>query len=179
MTGATTATTIASLAVAAISAGVSTVGAIQQSQAQSAQAKYQAAVARNNQIIARQNADDALKRGDIEAQKQRQKVQLMLGQQRAGFAAQGADLTSGSVLDILGDTAATGELDRLTILNNSAREARQYMLQGVNFQADAQLYQMQAKQAQTAGYFDATSSFLGGASKVGSSYIDFHDKGFI
>jgi hypothetical protein len=165
MTGATTATAVASLAAAAISAGVSVVGSIQQSRAQSAQAKYQAAVARNNQIIAQQNADDALKRGDIEEQKQRQKVQLLLGQQRAGFAAQGADLTSGSVLDILGDTAATGELDALTIRNNAAREARQYMLQGVNFQADAQLYQMQAKQAQTAGYFDATTSFLGGASK--------------
>lgn len=179
MTAATTATAIASLAVAAISAGVSTVGAIQQSQAQSAQAKYQAAVARNNQIIAQQNADDALKRGDVEEQKQRQKVQLLLGQQRTGFAAQGADLTSGSVLDILGDTAATGELDRLTIRNNAEREARQYMLQGVNFQADAQLYQMQAKQAQTAGYFDATSSLLGGASQVGSSYIGFKTKGIL
>ncbi|MET1025620.1 MAG: hypothetical protein ABWY00_00525 [Dongiaceae bacterium] len=169
MTGVSTATAIA-IAATAVAAGVSAVGAVQQGQAQSQQAKYNAAVARNNQVIANQNADDALKRGEVDETEQRKKTQLMLGQQRAGFAAQGADLGSGSVLDILGDTAATGELDALTIRGNAQREARQYLVQGNDLSAEATLKGMEARQARTAGYFDMTSSLLGGVSKGASMY---------
>lgn len=163
MTGATTAITIG---VTIASTALAAVSSIQQGKAQAQQAKYNAAVAKNNQIIANQNAEDALKRGAADEAEQRKKTQLLLGQQRAGFAAQGADLGSGSVLDILGDTAAMGELDALTIRGNAEREARQFRVQGANYAADAQLKRMEARQATTKGYFDMGSSILGGASKL-------------
>ena len=66
---------IASLGLSAAGAGVSAFGAIQQGRAAQAQANYQAAVARNNQIIAQRSADDARKRGVFEANLQRQKFE--------------------------------------------------------------------------------------------------------
>ncbi|HEX9449753.1 MAG TPA: hypothetical protein VF920_17325 [Dongiaceae bacterium] len=167
MSGATSAI---ALAAAVAGAAVSAVGAIQQGQAQSQQAKYNAAVAHNNQIIAQQNAQDALDRGAAEEQQQRKKTQMLIGQQRSSLAAQGADLSSGSALDLVGDIAGTGELDALTIRHNAALEARQYQVQGVNFQAEGQLQKMQGRAAKTASYFDATSSLLSSASSVAGKF---------
>jgi hypothetical protein len=169
MTGVSTATAISIAATVAASA-VSAVGAIQQGQAQSQQAKYNAAVARNNQVIAQQNAQDALDRGAAEEQQQRKKTQMLMGQQRASLAAQGADLSSGSALDVVSDIAGTGELDALTIRRNAALEARQYQVQGMNFQADSQLQKMQGRAARTASYFNAGSSLLGGLSSGFDAY---------
>ena len=52
------------LAIAAISTGIKIAGVIQQSRAAQAQASFQAAVARNNVIIAQRHADDARLRGE-------------------------------------------------------------------------------------------------------------------
>lgn len=159
----------ASVAATIASTALSAYGAIQQSRAQAAQAKYNAAVARNNQVIAQQNAQDALDRGAAEEQ-QRKKTQMLIGQQRTSLAAQGADLSSGSALDLVGDVAATGELDALTIRRNAALEARRYQIEGANFQADSQMQRRQAANATTAGYFDLGTSILGGVSKIGGLY---------
>ncbi|HVJ40148.1 MAG TPA: hypothetical protein VM639_01575 [Dongiaceae bacterium] len=161
----------ASVAATVASTALSAYGAIQQSHAQATQAKYNAAVAHNNRIIAQQNAQDALDRGAVEEQQQRKKTQLLIGQQRSSLAAQGADLSSGSALDLVGDIAGTGELDALTIRRNATLEARQYQIQGMNFQADSQLQRMQAANAKTSGYFDLGTSLLGGVSKIGGLYI--------
>lgn len=169
MSGMTTATAIG-LAATVASTGMAVAGSIQQGQAQASQAKYNAAVARNNQVIAQQNAQDALDRGAVEEQQQRKKTQLLMGQQRASLAVQGADLGSGSALDLIGDIAGTGELDALTIRHNAALEARQFQVQGLNFLADSQLQKMQARNARTASYFDAGTSFLGGASKIADGF---------
>jgi len=160
------------IAMTIASTAMSVAGSIQQGQAQAAQAKYNAAVARNNQMIAQQNAQDALDRGAAEEQQQRKKTQMLIGQQRANLAVQGADLSSGSALDLVGDIAATGELDALTIRRNAALEARQYQVQGMNYQAENQLQQMAAGNARTASYFDATTSLLDGATKT-AGYFDY------
>ena len=172
MTGGVSATTMVSIGVAMASAAVSAVGAVEQGQAQQQQAKYQAAVARNNQTIAQQNAQDALDRGAEQEQEQRKKTQLLIGQQRASLAAQGADLSSGNSLDLVSDIAGTGELDALTIRRNAQLEARQYQVQGMNYQADSQLQLLGGQNALTSSYFDAGSSLLGGASKSAKLYSE-------
>jgi len=172
MTGGVSATTIVSIGVAMASAAAAAVGSIQQGQAQSQQAKYQAAVARNNQTIAQQNAQDALDRGAEQEQEQRKKTQFLIGQQRASLAAQGADLSSGTSLDLVSDIAGTGELDALTIRRNAQLEARQDQVQGLNYQADSQLQTLAGKNAKTSSYLDAGTSLLGGASKSAGLYAD-------
>ena len=96
----------------------------------------------------------------------------LTGQQRASLAAQGADLSSGNSLDLVSDIAGTGELDALTIRRNAQLEARQYQVQGMNYQADSQLQLLGGQNALTSSYFDAGSSLLGGASKSAKLYSE-------
>lgn len=62
------------------------------------------------------------------SQVQREGRQLM-GSQRAAYAAQGLDTTTGSPADVMSSDARLSELDRLTIMNNAAREAWGYRAQ--------------------------------------------------
>ena len=66
--------------------------------------------------------------------------------------------------------AKLGALDALTIRSNSAREAYGYEVASVSDTAEAQLKTQEGEQAQTAGNIGALSSFLTGASSVGSNY---------
>src|SRR3569832_591090 len=117
-------------ALAAVSA-VATVGGTvmyymgqqQQASATAAAANYQAQVSRNNAIIAERNAQAIEQAGQTEEQNQRQKTAQLVGQARASMAANGIDTTSGTSLNVLGDTAKLGELDALTIRSNTARKA--------------------------------------------------------
>ena len=112
------------------STGLGVMGQAQQAQSQQAMYGYQAAVARNNRIQADQFAVHAEKRGQIAEDRQRLRTRALMGTQTAAPAGQGTDL-AGSPTDILGDIAAAGEMDALTIRSNAAREARGYRTKGV------------------------------------------------
>lgn len=164
----------AAAAVATIAAAaVSAYGAVQSGNAAKNQAEYQSAVDRNNQQTAEWQAKDALDRGAEAERQQRLKVQSALGSQRAAMAANGVDLTSGSPLDILGDTAMYGELDALTIRSNAEREAYGYRAQSQNFGTSAQLTQMRGSAAQTAGAIGAGSTLLAGAGQAAGTWAKF------
>ena len=145
-------------------------GSIQQGQAAASAAKYNAQVAEMNATIADRRAKDAIERGATEEQKKRQQVQQVIGQQQAAMAANGVDLTFGSPLDTIVDTAVLGELDALTIRTNAYREEYDYRVQAANQRAGGQLELMKGQAAKTAGYLDGFGTILGGASKA---YKDF------
>lgn len=149
---------------------VSAVGAMQQGKAAAASADYQAAVNNNNSIIAKRNAQDALDRGAVEEQEHRRKVQALKGRQTAVMAANGLDVTSGSPLDILGDTAQMGELDALTIRGNAKRESLGYESQSTNFKAEAGLNKMQGQSAKTAGTIGAFGTVVSGLGGVADKW---------
>ncbi|WP_313795362.1 hypothetical protein [Serratia sp. (in: enterobacteria)] len=110
----------ASLALAAVSA----YGQVQQGRQQ---AKIANANADAQEIAAR----DTINAGNAEAAQQRQQTRQLQGQQAAAFGAGGTDMTSGSALNIFGDTAAGGQLDALTTINNSINQSN-----SLAFQAD-------------------------------------------
>lgn len=145
-------------------------GQVQSANAQAAASNYNAQVSEMNATLADRRARDAIERGQIEEQQKRQEVAQLQGRQRAAMAANGVDLTFGSPLDTLVDTAVLGELDALTIRRNSAREAYDYNVQGVNGRADATLNRMNAKAAKTGGYLAAAGTVLGGAGKAYGDY---------
>lgn len=148
-------------------------GAQQQGAAAKSQADYQAAVARNNEILAQRAAADAIARGEVaEGQKRQQNAQL-IGRQRAVMASNGVDLGTGSALDIVGDTAAIGELDALTVRSNAAREALGYKTQGMNFAAEANLDQLKGDNAQSAAALTGVSSLIGTAGTVAKQWYGF------
>ncbi len=172
MSGGISASTIAaaSLAASAVGTGVAMYGQSQQAAAQSQAANYQSAVARNNAIIANQNAQAALDAGQAQEQQQRLKTAGLIGAERATMAANGVELDSGSALNVQSSAASLGELDALTVRSNAARQAYGYQTQATNFGAQAQLDNSQASWASATGQIGMASSFLGGASQFGNTY---------
>lgn len=149
---------------------IGAVGQVQQSQATAASNRYNAQVQEMNATLADRRAKDAIERGAAEEQRKRQQVAQIQGQQRAGMAANGVDLTFGSPLDTIVDTAVLGELDALTIRSNTYREAYDYQVQGVNARSGATMSRMAASSAETGGHLGAFGTVLGGAGKAYGQY---------
>lgn len=153
------------IALTAAATAVSAYGKYQQGQQQRALGEYNAQVAENNARVQEMAAADALQRGQVEEDAQRRRARQIMGAQRAAFAAQGGALTDQSTAAILGDTAAFGELDALTIRNNAAREAWGLRVGAANSMADAGAARFQGRAAARAGTMGAVGTILGGAAQ--------------
>lgn len=169
-----------SLALTALSAVASFAGQVGQQQAKQqaasaaqAQAVYQSQVARQNQMLAERQAADALQRGQVAEENRRRQMALQIGQQTAGLAAQGTDL-EGSPTDILGDTAAAGELDARTVRANAAREAYGYQVQALGYGNQSVLETTRAANSTyTPNYLGAGASLLESASTLAEKWRKF------
>lgn len=153
-------------------------GAIQQGRAAAAQAEYQAAVGRNNAILAQRAADDARLRGEEAARRKAVESRQLIGRQRAVLAANGVLVDQGSALDLTSDAAEIGKLDELTIRSNAEREALGYEAQGSNFSASAQLNQIRADNAQSSAMGSAFGTVLTGATSVASKWYQYKKEGW-
>ena len=141
-----------------------------QRQALEQRAAYQAAVLRNNEALANMMADEARRRGEVAEARQREKTKQLLGTQTARLAGQGTDL-SGSALDILGDSAAAGELDALTVRSNAAREAWAHRTRAAEFAAEA------ARPRPGEGGGRGAASLIGGLGSVADKWYRFDKAG--
>jgi len=164
---------IASIASSAVGTVTTAAGAMQQGKAQAAAAEYQAGIARNNQIIAQRAAEDARKRGELNADLQRQRGRLLRGQQRAALAGAGVLVDTGSAGRLIEDTAALSELDALTIQSNAEREALGFETQAMNFQGEADIARALGKQAKTQSLFKAGGTLLTGFGSVAEKWATF------
>lgn len=168
------------LAVGAIAAVTSTVlgtvSSVQQGKQQQAMYNYQAKVAEENAKIANKNAATERQTGIEEARLQRIKTLQAVGSQQTAMAANGMDVTQGTSLDIIEDTAAMGELDALQIQTNYERKAQSYEAQANNFNNQASMDVIAGKNAYTAGQIKAVQTGLNGVSKtvgVASKWVGF------
>ena len=123
--------------------------------------KYLDKVAKQNAAVSDQAAADSIRTGATNADTKRIETRGFIGSQRAGFAANGIDVNTGSAGLVQDDTAQFGELDALTIMNNAAREAYGYKTQAVD-------QRQQGKLAKYKGKMDAIGSILGGVEKAAS-----------
>ncbi|HAK9055128.1 TPA: hypothetical protein H2869_003111 [Salmonella enterica] len=135
--------------------------------------QYQADVAKQNADLAEAQAADAVNRGNAEAAKQRRQTQQMKGQQAAAMGAAGGDLSSGSALDIFGDTAQFGTLDALTTVNNGMREAYGYQVQADNARAQADAAKSQGNFGSFATLLTAPVNAYGMYSMAGGDWKPF------
>lgn len=154
----------------AASSAMQAYGSIREGQAQSASSTYQAQVAKNNQIIANQNADYEIAAGETRAQAQEIKTAQLVGSQKAQQSSNGLEVNSGSNVDVRASTAALGKLDALTIRSNAARAAYGYQTEDQGYAAQAVLDRATGANAKTASYIDAATSIIGGASKYTEKY---------
>jgi hypothetical protein len=109
------------LVAAVVGAGVSAYSAYESGQAQQDAARYQAAVARNNQIIADQYAAAEVAKGQRLEDMKRLETAQRQGAVKAAAAANGLDVDRGSPLRLQEDTALLGEFDAQTIRSNAPR----------------------------------------------------------
>ena len=147
---------------------VSGIASYQQGKQQKAMYNYQAQVAQENAKIAENNAKMERQQGIEEARLQRMKTLQHVGSQQTAMAANGIDVTQGTPLDVIEDTAAMGELDALQTRYNYERKALSYEAQADNFSNQANLDVIAGRNAYSAGKMNALASGLEGVSKVGS-----------
>lgn len=162
---------LAGLGLSAAGAVTGAMGAYNKSKSDKAAYNYQAAVQRNNAQLAEWQAQDALSRGQQVENQQRHKTAQLKGTQRALMAARGIDLNEGSALNILTDTDFMGDIDALVIRDNAAREAWGFRQNAQGARDDASLLSSRAD-AESPG-FAATSSLLGSAGSVASSWYNY------
>ena len=130
---------------------------------------YNAQLQEERALMAQQQAQDAIRRGDEAQEKHRQQVSLMKGRQRAGFAAGGVLVDAGSAADVLDDTEYFGELDAQNIAYNAALEAWGYQKQSADYLSNARLYRMQKASPGLA----AASPLLNGATDMAFKFASF------
>lgn len=157
MSGGSTAMYVMAGAAAALSA----YSAVSTAQAQKAAGKYDEEVAEQNAEINKRAGIDAQQRGADEAAQIKDRARRIAASQRAGAAAGGVTVDTGSALDLLTETAGMGELDALTRMNNAQREAYGYQVQGMNNKA-------QGKLARYRGNSQARGTLLTGATNIAS-----------
>lgn len=127
------------IVVSAVGVGISAYSANQQTKAANAAAQYNAEMQKRNAEVAEMQAENARQRGELEEKQFRLQLSKQKGEMRAGYAASGAVVDSGSALDNLMDTTEWGELDALTIRHNAAIEAWGYKNQAANFMGQSEL----------------------------------------
>ncbi len=153
------------------------VGGQQQAAAQKDAANFQAQVARNNQIIAQQNATYARQAGAAEAQTQGLRTAAVVGAEEAAQGSSGIDLTTGSPREVRRSTTELGQLDAANITQNAELRARGAEVQASNFGASAQLYSQQALNASSAGTFSGFGSLLSAGSQFSDKWLKFQNEG--
>jgi hypothetical protein len=168
---------IASLVGSVISGVTGAVGAIQQGAANADAARYQAGVARNNQIIAQQNATRSAQAGAVQAQNRDFRTRAVVGQIEAGQGAGGIDVASGSSKEVRDSAQQLGRFDAQTVFDNAMLTARSEAAQATNFGAQADLDTMRARNASTSGAIGGFGSILGGATSFADKWLKFQTVG--
>lgn len=152
---------------AAAGVAISAYSAVSAGQAQSANAKYQAQVAKNNQTISNQNATYATQAGEEQATEASQKARAQQAKLIASQAANGIDVNTGSAVDVQQSERETGNLNTSTVLNNAMLRAYGYRTQATNFGAQSALDTAESDQASTGGDLKGLSTLVGGAKSSG------------
>ena len=138
-----------------VSAAISAFGALQSGNAAKTAAKY-------NAKINEQNADLALADAADQARVLEREQYLRTGAIRAAQGASGGR-QEGSVLDVIADVAAQGELEKQMILYRGQLKARGY-------RNAAQMDEYSGDTAKTGSYLKAGTELLGGALNTYKSY---------
>lgn len=134
-----------------------------QANAQRQEGAANAAIAENNQRIVSAQAEAENANATREMDQKAWETRALIGRQKAALASNNADLSQGTAMDILGESAMFGEYDQQTIRNNAARSAW-------GFQAEKTNLGNQATMAKWSGKTQAAATMLGA---LGKAYGDY------
>ena len=167
-----TATQLAGIGVglSALSFGVQAFSAMRQGEAQEAALKQQSQVAEFNARVAENNAILARQAAEADADTIDRQRRIALSKQSTGFAASGVVIDEGSTLEVLGDTAAEFELDRLNRLHQGQVQTNAQRIQSTLERNNAQGLLSQASSARSAGRTAALGTVLTGAARTANTF---------
>jgi hypothetical protein len=164
---------IASIGSSIIGGGISAYGKYEQGQAQSQMYAYQAGVADYNAKIAKDNAEYATNAGQQQAAQEGLKLGAQIGQTKANYGASNIAVDSGSAADVVASERQIGKIDTANILNNAARVAYGYQVQGQQDTMQGTLLRSASVDASKAGTIGAISSLVGTAGSVSSKWLQY------
>jgi len=147
-----------------ISAGSSIMGGIASSNA----ADYQAQIARNNAIVAQQNAQWTSQAGTIQATNVGLKSREEIAQYKTGIAAKGIDVNTGSVKDVEAGATQNANTNVQTTQSNAEKQAYGYITQQKSYLDQASALESQASFDIFGGILGAAGSLAGGIGNFGS-----------
>jgi len=143
-------------------AALNGLGAIQQGQAASAAAGYNAKIAEQNAEVATRNAKYAAAQGEQNIASAGAEARAKIGATLVNQGASGIDINSGSAVDTRESEAKLGMLNALNIRSSAVRHAYGFETQAVDALASANLAKMEKSSTKTSGYINAGSTILGG-----------------
>lgn len=161
----------ATTAVAGTIAGTTTgiISGIQNQRQQEANAEAQQEMANYNAQLEQREADSVLKETEAADQRQRDEQARFRAAQRALYGKSGAAMTAGSPLAVLGETAATHQIESSDLRRQGAAEYNRHMAQKQNliFQGNV------AKKSvnRNSMYLGIGSSLASGIGSLGSTLI--------
>lgn len=123
--------------------------------------KYNAELEKISANQADASANDAINRGNQDASIARSEAKRLMSAQEVALAENGADLSSGSALSLLSDTASQGEFDARTTLTNSLREAYGLRNQAEGHRANAQKIKQEGRNQLFSSLLTTASSAFG------------------
>ncbi len=135
--------TMVTMGTAALSTALDVTQQLQRAAQQRGEYATLAAQQRFEANVAETRARQEEEAGEADAAQARQKASLLGGKNLARLAAQGTDLW-GSPIDVLGDVAAAGEGDALSLGYERMHNAWEHRVQGARRQAQARLYETAA-----------------------------------
>jgi len=144
----------------------SAVGSIQAGQAAAAAGQYQNTVAQQNAQIYEQKAEQSKKIGEYNLDRFNRDFNKTLASTERAYFASGVDVTRGTPISVLRDYMYEAELERANIKYNAEVQATDYRESALISRMEGNLALYQGKQAQTASYFKAGTTLLGGAEKL-------------
>lgn len=150
------------------SAIASALGGYNTSSATKASERYQAEIASNNEQIATMQSSEAIRRGEQLEGAEELKTAGLISTQRATFAANGVDVTSGSTIDVQASTRFLGNVDAATIKDNALQQAWGYQVAAINATNAQQFYQSAANNIDPLE--SAATGFLTSANTVAAKW---------
>lgn len=158
----------------AITSGI---GSYYSAAAQKTALNAQAGLADTNARIAELGAQSAMNQGQQQIAALTLKAGQIKSSQKASMAANGINLGEGSAAEVQASTDIMKEIDKNTLEANAVRSAWGYRTNAVSSQNEALMKRASASSIDPSSA--ATSSLLGGAGQVASSWYKFKKEGAI
>lgn len=130
------------------------------------EAQYRASVADMNAQIARENANRAIERSQVEQQDQDAKSLALLGEQEAVQSASGLSLTGKSFVLTRKSARELARRDALNVIQGGQIEAYNYKVEAANQEAQAGADRAAGTAGLLEGFLGATKSLVGMSSSL-------------